>query len=90
MRSKEERRALEQKHKQKTKKLIKNVWKRPELAEDERFVGIETGVHSDRCSCSMCQTSRRNAWLKSNRLPVSERKELLDVEEQMDEEIDNK
>lgn len=81
--SKEENRFQEQKHKKKAKKLIKDVWNNPDLADDERFVGIEAGVHSRRCSCSMCKKSRRNPWFKSGRLTVQERREML--EDEMDE-----
>lgn len=85
MKDKAERRHQDEKHKEKARKLIKDVWHNPEQAEDDRFVGIEAGVHSDRCSCSMCQTSRRNKWLKGNRIPVNEQKELEDAAEQITE-----
>lgn len=85
MKDKAERRHQAEKHKEKARKLIKEVWHDPNLAEDDRFVGIEAGVHSDRCSCPMCQTSRRNKWLKGNRIPVNEQKELEDAKEQIEE-----
>ena len=83
MKDKAERRHLAEKRKAKTKRLVKDVWHDPERAEDKRFIGIEAGVHSDRCSCPMCQTSRRNAWLKGDRIPVNEKKLLEDAAEQI-------
>lgn len=85
MKDKAERRRQAEKHKEKTKRLVKLVWHEQELADDDKFIGIESGVHSDRCSCPMCQTSRRNKWLKGNRIPVNEQKELEDAEEQIEE-----
>ncbi len=83
--TKAENRFQEQKHKKKAKKLIKDVWREPELAEDERFVGIEAGVHSRRCSCSMCRRSRKNPWKKSDKLTIRERKENQSLREDTEE-----
>ena len=85
MKDKAERRRQAEKHKEKTKRLVKLVWHEPELSDDDKFIGIEAGVHSDRCSCPMCQTSRKNKWLKGNRIPVNEQKELEDATEQIEE-----
>ena len=79
--SKAENRFQEEKHKEKTRKLIKDVWQKPELAEDERFVGIEAGVHSRRCSCPMCRSGRKNPWAKTDKLTVQERRENEDDDE---------
>ena len=57
-RGKDQRRFQARKHKEKTRKFFKDVLKRPELAEDDRFVGIESGVHSRRCSCPMCKRGK--------------------------------
>lgn len=65
--------------------MIKEVWNEPEKADDEKFVGIEAGVHGVRCSCPMCQTSRKNPWAKKDKLPAKERRDLLDAKEQIDE-----
>lgn len=43
------------KHKERARRLIRDVLHRPGLARDARFVGIEAGVHSRRCSCPMCK-----------------------------------
>ena len=53
--SKAENRFQEAKHKRKTQRLIKDVWQRPELADDARFVGVQTGVHARPCSCFLCK-----------------------------------
>ena len=83
--SRAESRLQKQKRKRKTRKLIRDVWREPELAEDERFVGIEAGVHSRRCSCPMCRRSRKNPWAKSDRLTIQERREEQDAREQLEE-----
>ena len=85
MKSRAQTRFQEAKHKAKTRRLIKDVWRKPELAKDERFVGVEAGVHSDRCSCPMCRTSRSNPLAKTDRLPASERRKLSDAAEQLEE-----
>lgn len=73
--TKAENRFQEEKHKKRAKKLIKDVWHEPELANDEKFVGIEAGVHSRRCSCPMCKRGRKNPWAKSDKLTMQERRE---------------
>ena len=84
-RGKADNRFQDRKHKEKTKRMIKEVWNEPEKADDEKFVGIEAGVHGARCSCPMCQTSRKNPWAKKDKLPAKERRDLLDAKEQIDE-----
>ena len=64
--SKAENRFEDEKRKKRTRKLLKNIWHDAELADDDRFVGIEAGVHSRRCSCDMCKRSRKNPWKKGN------------------------
>ncbi len=81
--TKSENRFQEQKHKKRTKKLIKDVWREPELAKDEKFVGIEAGVHSRRCSCPMCKRSRKNPWAKTDKLPIQERRKNQDTKEEI-------
>ena len=71
------------KHKEKAKRLIGDIWHLPGRTGDKRFVGIEAGVHGVRCSCPMCRTSRSNPLAKTARLPVSERRKLLDAGEQL-------
>lgn len=56
--SKEENRFQEQKHKKRVRKLIKDVWKEPGLADDDRFVGVMSGVHGRKCSCPMCKKGK--------------------------------
>ena len=87
--TKAENRFQEEKHKKKTRKLIKDVWHEPVLAEDEKFVGIEAGVHSKRCSCPMCKRSRKNPWAKTDKLPMQERKANQGVKEEIEEALDN-
>lgn len=74
--SKEENRFQEEKHKRKAKKIIKDIWHNPDLANNEKFVGIEAGVHSRRCSCPMCRRTRKNPWYKKEKLTVQERREI--------------
>lgn len=87
--TKAENRFQEEKHKRKARKLIKDVWREPELADDEKFVGIEAGVHSRRCSCPMCKRSRKNPWAKTDKLPVQERKENQGLKEEIEEALEN-
>ena len=87
--TKAENRFQEEKHKRKAKKLIKDVWREPELANDEKFVGIEAGVHSRRCSCYMCKRNRKNPWLKSNKLSMQERKKNQGLKEEIEEALEN-
>jgi len=83
-RGKAERRFEEEKRKERTRRLIRDVWDDPERSEDGRFVGIEAGTHSRRCSCPMCRTSRRNPLFKGkSRLPASERRMLDDADSQL-------
>ncbi len=56
--TKEENRFQERKHKEKARKLIKDVWHEPELADDGRFVGVWAGVHGRKCSCPMCKKGK--------------------------------
>lgn len=73
-----ERRFQDEKHKMKTKRLIKDVWHEDELADDEKFVGRQASVHAKACSCPACCSRRNNPWAKSKRLTVQERRELQD------------
>ena len=73
--SKAENRFEDEKRKKRTRKLLRNIWHDAELADDDRFVGIEAGVHSRRCSCDMCKRSRKNPWKKgSGKLTRQERR----------------
>jgi len=83
--SRAENRFQEEKHKRKTIHVIRDIWREPGLAKDKRFVGIESHVHSKRCSCPMCSRSRRNPWAKTDKLPISERRALEGVSSQFDE-----
>lgn len=87
--SKAENRFQEQKHKKKTIHIIKDIWREPNLAKDEKFVGIEAGVHSKRCSCPMCSRSRKNPWAKTDRLPINERRAFQKEINQLNEGDDN-
>ena len=87
--TKAENRFQEEKHKRKAKKLIKDVWREPELAENEKFVGIEAGVHSRRCSCPMCKRSRKNPWAKTDKLSMQERKKNQGLKEEIEEALEN-
>ena len=61
-------------HKEKAKRLLKEIKHEYELAEDPRIVGIEADSHSCRCSCSLCRTSRKNPWAKTEKLSIQERR----------------
>ena len=79
--SKAENRFENEKRKKRTRKLLRNIWHDAELADDDRFVGIEAGVHSRRCSCDMCKRSRKNPWKKGDgKLTRQERRMLEDDE----------
>ena len=81
----EENRFQDEKHKKRARKLIKDVWHNPDLAKDEKFVGIEAGVHSRRCSCPMCRRTRKNPLFKSDeKLTMQERRMN---EDEKDEEL---
>ena len=74
----EENRFQDAKHKKKAQRILKDVLHEPERAGDKKTVGIEAGVHSRRCSCSLCKRTRRNPWFKSgSKLTVQEQRAIL-------------
>lgn len=87
--SRAENRFEEWKKKRKTKRILREAWCEPSLAEDEKFVGIEAGVHSRRCSCDMCKRGRKNPWAKGEKkLTLQERKMEEEEKENINERID--
>lgn len=65
----------QEKHKNKVKRIIQEVWKDDKLANNEKFIGKQESVHCRGCSCSACKKSRKNPWLKGkNKITVQERK----------------
>jgi hypothetical protein len=59
MRGLAERRAEEQRHKAKSRKLGKDIWRMPKEHVTHKWVCHMASTHNKPCSCSMCRYNSR-------------------------------
>lgn len=80
-RTKEFRRDVEKKNKNKVKHIIKDVWHEEELLKNPKFVG-KMANSRQLCSCEMCGNPRHdNFSSQKNKLTIQERKAEEDLKD---------
>ena len=67
-----ERRAQEEKHKAKIRRLFKETMHNEDLANNEKFIGKMEHVHGKPCSCPMCSPIKHGN--SKNRMTVQEKR----------------
>ena len=84
--SKAENRFQDRKHKERARRVLKEVLQEHDLANDERFVGKAASVHSRPCSCSLCCRSRHNPWAKGKyKVTYQEQRSNMTMKEENEE-----
>jgi hypothetical protein len=53
------RRSEERRHKDKSRRLVKDIWKMPRESKIPKFVNHMAATHNKPCSCGMCKYDSR-------------------------------